>query len=59
MIPAKIIKEFAYELSVPSTDILNSSFAESKVPVQWKKGIVPGYCSAFLFQNKALPLLTN
>ena len=40
MIPAKIIKEFAYELSVPLTDILNSSLAEGKVPTQWKKGIV-------------------
>ena len=40
MIPAKIIKEFAYELSVPLTDILNSSFAEGKVPTQWKNGIV-------------------
>ena len=40
MIPAKIIKEFAYELSVPLTNILNSSFAEGKVPTQWKNGIV-------------------
>ena len=40
MIPAKIIKEFANELSVPLTDILNSSFAECKVPTQWKNGIV-------------------
>ena len=40
MIPAKIIKEFAYELSVPLTDILNSSFAEGVVPTQWKNGIV-------------------
>ena len=32
MILAKSIKEFAYELSVPLTDILNSSFTEGKVP---------------------------
>ena len=40
LIPAKIIREFAYELSVPLTDILNLSFAEGIVPTQWKKGIV-------------------
>ena len=40
MIPAKIIKEFAYELSVPLTDIRNSFFAEGKVLTQWKNGIV-------------------
>ena len=40
MISATIIKEFAYELSVPLTDILNPSFAEGKVPTQWKTGIL-------------------
>ena len=42
MIPAKIIKEFAYELSLPLYQnwYSNSSFAEGKVPTQWKNGIV-------------------
>ena len=39
-IPPRLLKEFAYELSVPLTDILNSSFLEGKVPDQWKKAIV-------------------
>ena len=39
-IPGKIVKEFAYELSIPFTDILNASFTEGVVPSQWKKGIV-------------------
>ena len=30
--PPKLAKEFAYELSVPLTDIVNSSFREGKVP---------------------------
>ena len=34
------MKEFAYELSIPFTDILNASFTEVVVPSQWKKG----YC---------------
>ena len=34
------MKEFAYELSIPFTDILNASFTEGVVPSQWKKGIV-------------------
>ena len=38
-IPPRLLKEFAYELSVPLTDILNSSFLEGKVPDQWKKAI--------------------
>ena len=41
-IPGKIVKEFAYELSIPFTDILNASFTEGVVPSQWKKG----YCCA-------------
>ena len=40
MIPPKLVKEFAYELSWPLTDILNCSFKEGIVPVQWKKAIV-------------------
>ena len=40
MIPGKIVKEFAYELSIPFTDILNASFTEEVVPSQWKRGIV-------------------
>ena len=38
----KIVKEFAYKLSIPFTDILNASFTdEGIVPGQWgKKGIV-------------------
>ena len=33
-IPPRLLKEFVYELSVPLTDILNSSFLEAKVPDQ-------------------------
>ena len=40
MIPGKIVKEFAYELSIPLANILNASFTEGIVPTQWKKGIV-------------------
>ena len=39
-IPGKIEREFAYELSIPFTDILNASFTEGVVPSQWKRGIV-------------------
>ena len=39
-IPPRLVKEFAYELSVPLTDILNSSYSEGKVPKQWKQAIV-------------------
>ena len=39
-IPPRLVKEFAYELSVPFTDILNSSYIEGTVPQQWKKAIV-------------------
>ena len=41
-IPPRLLKEFAYELSLPLTDILNNSFLEGKVPDQWKKG----YCGS-------------
>ena len=39
-VSARLIKEFAYEISVPFTDILNCSFKEGIVPHQWKKAIV-------------------
>ena len=39
-IPPKLIKEFAYELSKPLTDVLNCSFREGVVPHQWKSAIV-------------------
>ena len=39
-IPGKIVKEFAYELSIPLTNILNASFTGGIVPTQWKTGIV-------------------
>ena len=39
-IPPKLIKEFAYELSSPLTDVLNCSFREGVVPHQWKSAIV-------------------
>ncbi|KAI8493247.1 hypothetical protein Bbelb_292510 [Branchiostoma belcheri] len=41
-IPGKLIKEFAFELSVPLTDVLNSSLRESTVPEEWKiAAVVP------------------
>ena len=36
-LPARIIKEFAYELSFPVTNILNASFSQAIVPTQWKE----------------------
>ena len=39
-VSTRLIKEFAYEISVPFTDILNCSFKEEIVPHQWKKAIV-------------------
>ena len=39
-IPSRLLKEFAYELSVPLTHIFNSSYNEGVVPSQWKKAIV-------------------
>ncbi len=39
---ARILKEFAYELSIPVTDIINPSVSQGVVPVQWKQAnIVP------------------
>ena len=38
-ISPKLVKEFAYELSSPVTDILNSSY-KGVVPKQWKQAIV-------------------
>ena len=39
-ISPKLMKEFAYELSSPLTDILNCSYKEGVVPKQWKQAIV-------------------
>jgi hypothetical protein len=39
-IPAAIIREFAYELSKPLTNLLNSSYQQGVVPSQWKKAVV-------------------
>ena len=39
-ISAKLIREFAYELSYPLTDILNSSYQHGIVPLQWKRATV-------------------
>ncbi|XP_071498215.1 uncharacterized protein [Diadema antillarum] len=39
-IPAKIITEFAYELSNPLTHLINASFNETTVPKQWKRAII-------------------
>ena len=39
-ISPKLVKEFAYELSLPLTDVLNCSYTEGVVPKQWKKAIV-------------------
>ncbi|KAI8502591.1 hypothetical protein Bbelb_192930 [Branchiostoma belcheri] len=41
-LPSRIIKEFAYELSLPMSDIVNSSLLEAHVPMQWREAnIVP------------------
>ncbi|KAI8502148.1 hypothetical protein Bbelb_197360 [Branchiostoma belcheri] len=39
-IPGKLIREFAYELSGPLSDILNCSLAQGIVPDEWKSAIV-------------------
>ena len=39
-IPNKILKEFAFELSTPASDILNSSLKSGVVPKQWKRAVV-------------------
>ena len=39
-LPARILKEFAYELRVHVTNILNSSFKQGVVPSQWKQANV-------------------
>ena len=39
-ISPKLVKEFAYELSSPLTDILNCSYKEGVVTKQWKQAIV-------------------
>ena len=38
--PPKLLKEFAYELSSPVTDIINASLSQCKVPTQWKEASV-------------------
>ncbi|CAJ1060342.1 Hypp2194 [Xyrichtys novacula] len=40
MIPPKILKEFACEISIPLCDIINCSFDEGVVPRQWKEATV-------------------
>nr|XP_054760674.1 uncharacterized protein LOC129266938 [Lytechinus pictus] len=39
-ISGRIFREFALELSIPLTEILNRSFADGVVPVQWKQSVV-------------------
>ncbi|KAI8479563.1 hypothetical protein Bbelb_427020 [Branchiostoma belcheri] len=39
-IPAKLVREFAYELSTPLADILNSSLGQGTTPEEWKRAIV-------------------
>jgi hypothetical protein len=39
-ISPKLVKEFAYELTLPLTNVLNTSYAEGVVPVQWKRAVV-------------------
>ena len=38
--PQKIIAEFAYELSVPVTHIINASFSQIATPKRWKRAII-------------------
>jgi hypothetical protein len=41
-VPPKVLKEFAYELSMRVTDIINASLKRGKVPTQWKEAnVVP------------------
>jgi hypothetical protein len=39
-IPPRLLKEFAYELSQPVSDIINASLSQSLVPTQWKEANV-------------------
>ncbi|CAH1277576.1 Hypp9703 [Branchiostoma lanceolatum] len=39
-ISGRVLKEFAYELSTPIADILNTSLREGIVPREWKEAIV-------------------
>ena len=39
-LPGRLIKEFACELSIPVTNILNSSLVEGYVPQVWKDAII-------------------
>ena len=36
----RVLKEFAFQLSVPACDILNSSLSSGTVPQQWKRAVV-------------------
>eukprot|EP00057_Strongylocentrotus_purpuratus_P001908 XP_003723460.1 PREDICTED: RNA-directed DNA polymerase from mobile element jockey-like [Strongylocentrotus purpuratus] len=40
MIPSRIIKEFACELSIPLAHIFSTSLAEGVVPKMWKRAVV-------------------
>ena len=51
--PGKVVKELAYELSIPLTNILNATFTEGILPTQWKKVLL---C---LSQNKDPLVLTS
>ncbi|KAI8509624.1 hypothetical protein Bbelb_120520 [Branchiostoma belcheri] len=39
-IPGKLIREFAFELSVPLADVINSSLQQGSVPEEWKNATV-------------------
>ena len=39
-LPVRIIKEFAYELSKPLTDLINVSFKQGEIQAQWKSSQV-------------------
>ncbi|KAI8483414.1 hypothetical protein Bbelb_388770 [Branchiostoma belcheri] len=39
-IPPTLIKEFAYELATPLTDIMNASLQQGSVPPEWRDAIV-------------------
>ncbi|XP_003724581.1 uncharacterized protein LOC100889924 [Strongylocentrotus purpuratus] len=39
-IPGRLVREFACELSIPLSGILNASYQHNKVPTQWKQAII-------------------
>ena len=43
-LPVRIIREFALELCVPLTELLNLSFRQQTVPTQWKYAQVTAIC---------------